>query len=63
MPYLSRDDIEKIADSIIRQYKQACVPERHMCYNVDPVELLSNEAREKELVRVACLLQASSGAS
>ena len=41
MPYLSRDDIEKIDEKIISQYKQAFVPERHMCYNVDPVELAS----------------------
>lgn len=41
MPYLSRDDIEKIAGHITEQYKQACVPERHMCYNVDPVALAS----------------------
>lgn len=41
MRYLSREDIENIAENIICQYKQACVPERHMCYNVDPVELAS----------------------
>jgi Zn-dependent peptidase ImmA (M78 family) len=39
MLYLSRNDIEKIAESIIDQYKRAFVPERHMCYNVDPVDL------------------------
>lgn len=36
MPYLSRDQIEQIADGIIRQYKTALVPEKHLFYNVDP---------------------------
>lgn len=41
MPFLSRDQIEQIADGVIRQYKNALVPENHLCYNVDPTELAS----------------------
>ncbi len=37
--YLSRDDIEKIAQPIIERYKQACVPQYRLCYNVDPTKL------------------------
>lgn len=41
MPCLSRQQIEQIAEGVIRQYKQALVPEKHLCYNVDPTELAS----------------------
>lgn len=36
---LSRNDIEKIAQPIIDRYKQACVPQYRLCYNVDPTKL------------------------
>ena len=39
MPYLSREDIEKIAERVVSEYKKAYVPERHMCYMVDATEL------------------------
>lgn len=39
MLYLSRDDIEKIADSVIHRYKTAYVPEKHLCYSVNPTDL------------------------
>ena len=39
MPCLSRDDIEKIAERIVQEYKKKYVPERHMCYMVDATEL------------------------
>ena len=39
MPHLSRADIEKMADGIILRYKQAFVPEKHLCYKVDPSAL------------------------
>lgn len=39
MPYLSRDDIEIIAESIICQYKKRYLPERRMCYMVEATEL------------------------
>ena len=39
MPYLSRDDIERIATQVIDQYKHAFLPERRLCYAVDPLEL------------------------
>lgn len=37
--YLSRTDIEQIASPIVEKYKQVYVPQRHMCYRVDPTEL------------------------
>lgn len=65
MRYLSREDIENIAENIICQYKQACVPERHMCYNVDPVELASLFGFRIEYVNItrdgSILGQTSSG--
>ena len=39
MPYLSREQLEQIADGVIHQYKTALVPEKHLCYNIDPTEL------------------------
>lgn len=39
MFYLSRNDIEQIAERTIAQYKTSFVPEHHLCYNVDPSEL------------------------
>lgn len=39
MSYLSRDDIEKISDRVIAQYKETYIPERRMCYRVDVTEL------------------------
>lgn len=39
MFYLSRNDIEQIAERTISQYKTSFVPEHHLCYNVDPSEL------------------------
>lgn len=36
---LSRKDLEQIAQPVIAKYKQAYVPEHHLCYNVDPTEL------------------------
>ena len=41
MPCLSREQLEQIADGVIHQYKTALVPEKHLCYNVDPTELAS----------------------
>ena len=39
MLYISRNDIEQIAEYIIEKYKKAFVPKHHLCYNIDPVEL------------------------
>ena len=36
MPYLSWDDIERIADDVVRDYKRNFVPEKHLCYNIEP---------------------------
>ncbi len=39
MNFLSREDIEKISDRVIAQYKETYIPERRMCYRVDVTEL------------------------
>lgn len=39
MLYLSRADIEGIAEKIITAYKAAFIPERRLCYRVDVLEL------------------------
>lgn len=41
MPYLSRADIENVAGRIIEQYKSTYIPERRLCYSVNPFELAS----------------------
>ena len=38
-PVLSREDIEQIAGRILSIYTEAYVPERHLCYQVNPEEL------------------------
>lgn len=66
MAYLSRNDIESIAEQITQQYKQAYVPEQHMCYNVDPANLASLLGFHIEYVNItkdgSNLGQTSSGA-
>lgn len=37
--YLSRTDIETIAQDIAAQYKSAQIPQKHLCYSVDPEAL------------------------
>ena len=65
MPYLSREDIEKIADRVVCQYKKAYVPERHMCYMVDAAELAEMLGFKIEYVHItrdgSILGQTSSG--
>ena len=65
MPYLSRDDIEKIAEHIICQYKMTYVSERHMCYMVDATELAEMLGFKIEYVHItrdgSILGQTSSG--
>lgn len=39
MAYLSRSDIEIIAERVICQYKEVCVPAQHICYTVDATQL------------------------
>lgn len=41
MPYLSRTDIEEIAQRVIHQYMQAFVQKKHLCYNIDVNKLTS----------------------
>lgn len=38
-PVLSREDIEQIAGRVLSIYTEAYVPERHLCYQVNPEEL------------------------
>ena len=38
-PVLSREDIEQIAVRVLSIYTEAYVPERHLCYQVNPEEL------------------------
>lgn len=65
MPYLSRKDIEAIADRVIHQYKKAYVPERHMCHMVDATELAEMLGFKIEYVHItrdgSILGQTSSG--
>ena len=37
--YFSRNELEQMAKPVIDQYKQQCVPQYHMVYNVDPTAL------------------------
>lgn len=39
MPYLSHQQIETIAGKVIDQYKHLYVPQKRLCYNVNPFEL------------------------
>lgn len=52
MAYLSRNDIERIAGPIIQRYKQAFVPEHHLCYTVDPVQLAALLGYQIEYVHI-----------
>jgi Zn-dependent peptidase ImmA (M78 family) len=65
MPCLSRDDIEKIAERIVQEYKKKYVPERHMCYMVDATELAEMLGFNIEYVHItrdgSILGQTSSG--
>ena len=38
-PILSRSDIEQIAQKILSVYTEAYVPEKHLCYQVEPEKL------------------------
>lgn len=37
--YLSRKELEQIAQPIVEEYKKECVPQRYLCYNVDSTKL------------------------
>lgn len=39
IPYLSRADIERIAEPVVAQYKDTYVPKHRLCYNVEPAQL------------------------
>lgn len=65
MAYLSRADIEKIAEGVICQYKEQYLPERRMCYMVDATELAELLGFKIEYVHItrdgSILGQTSSG--
>lgn len=65
MPNLSKDDIEKIAEKVICQYKVQYVPERCMCYTVDVTVLAEMLGLKIEYVHItrdgSILGQTSSG--
>ena len=65
MAYLSREDIEKIAEDIISRYKQQYLPEHYMCYMVDIAELAEMLGFRIEYVHItkdgSILGQTSSG--
>ena len=65
MPYLSKDDIEKIAAKVICQYKVQYVPERCMCYTIDTTKLAEMLGLRIEYVHItrdgSILGQTSSG--
>ena len=65
MACLSRDDIEKIAEDVICQYKALYLPERRMCYMVEATELAEMLGYRIEYVYIArdgsILGQTSSG--
>lgn len=65
MAYLSRDDIEKIAESVICQYKERYLPTHRMCYMVDATELAEMLGFKIEYVHItkdgSILGQTSSG--
>lgn len=52
MAFLSREDIERIAEPIIARYKQTFVPDRHLCYTVDPTQLASFLGYQIEYARI-----------
>ncbi|MBQ9762013.1 MAG: ImmA/IrrE family metallo-endopeptidase [Oscillospiraceae bacterium] len=62
---ISRNDIERLADPIIGQYKHTFVPARHLCYTVDPAQLAALLGYQIEYVRItkdgSILGQTSSG--
>lgn len=65
MAYLSREDIEKIAEDIISRYKQQYLPKHYMCYMVDITELAEMLGFRIEYVHItkdgSILGQTSSG--
>ena len=65
MTYLSRNDIEKIAESVINQYKAMYIPAQHLCYTVDAANLAEMLGFRIEYVHITAdgsvLGQTSSG--
>lgn len=65
MAYLSRNDIERIAEQVICQYKEICIPTQHICYTVDATKLAGMLGFKIEYVHITAdgsiLGQTSSG--
>ncbi len=65
MPYLSREDIDRFAERIIRLYKETEYPKGHLYYNVDPTRLAEIYGFRIEYVNItrdgSILGQTSSG--
>lgn len=65
MAYLSRNDIERIAEQVICQYKEMCIPTQHICYTVDASKLAGMLGFKIEYVHITAdgsiLGQTSSG--
>ena len=40
-PYLSKADIESLAQKVVSRYKSVMVPDKHLCYTVEPETLAS----------------------
>lgn len=66
MLYLSRVQIEEIAHKVICHYKREFVPDKHLCYRVDPTQLATLLGFRIEYVNItkdgSILGQTSSGA-
>lgn len=65
MAYLSRNDIDRIAEQVICQYKEMCIPTQHICYTVDASKLAGMLGFKIEYVHITAdgsiLGQTSSG--
>ena len=66
MAHLSRNDIERIAEVVLNQYKVMFVPTQHICYTVDVTQLARMLGFRIEYVHITAdgsiLGQTSSGA-
>ena len=55
MAYLSRSDIERIAENVIKQYKEMYIPAQHICYTVDATMLAEMLGFKIEYVHIKWL--------
>ncbi len=52
MSYLSREDLEKISDRVIAQYKETFIPKHRMCYRVDVTKLAAKLGYQIKYVHI-----------